>query len=102
MPGIAGIISREAPAVCRRRRDAMVDSMLHEPTYVSGTCEASEMGIYAGWVAHPGSFAIRESGKDATETTALVFAGECFSDCGSAASAPSDSGRGRCQSGRSL
>ena len=84
MPGIAGIISREPAAACRRRLAAMVQSMLHEPDYKSGTCEAPEMGVYAGWVAHPGSFAAMESGRDAAGTIDLVFAGECFQDCSGA------------------
>ncbi len=58
----------------------MVQSMLHESRYETGTCEAPEMGVYAGWVAHPGSFAAMESGGDAAGATDLVFAGECFQD----------------------
>jgi len=81
MPGIAGIISRESPAACRRRLAAMVGSMLHESCYQSATCEAPEMGVYAGWVSHPGSFAARESGAGAAGAIELVFAGESFQDC---------------------
>ena len=88
MPGIAGIISREPPAACRRRLAAMVDSMLHEPCYQSATCEAPEMGVYAGWVAHPGSFAATESGAGAAGAIDLVFAGECFQDCSGSSAAP--------------
>jgi asparagine synthase (glutamine-hydrolysing) len=102
MPGIAGIISREAPEVCRRRLAAMVGSMLHEPSYQSGTYEAVEMGVYAGWVVHPGSFAARESGKDATDALAVVVAGECFDDCGSPVRVLPDTGVGRCDSSRTL
>ena len=80
MPGIAGIISREPAAACRTRLAAMVDSMLHESCYQSGTCEAPEIGVYAAWVAHPGSFAAMESGAGADGANDLVFAGECFQE----------------------
>src|SRR5262245_12355099 len=80
MPGIAGIISREPPAACRRQLTAMVKSMLHESCYQWATCEAQEMGVYAGWVAHPDSFAAMECGGSAAGATTLVFAGECFQD----------------------
>lgn len=78
MPGIVGIISREPAAECRSRLAAMVRTMQHEPYYQSGTCEAPEMGVYAAWVAHPGSFAASESGSNHDGATDLVFAGECF------------------------
>jgi asparagine synthase (glutamine-hydrolysing) len=80
MPGIVGIISREPPDVCRRRLVAMRDSMLHESCYVSATVDAPEMGAYAGWVAHPDSFAAVESGTDGTGAINLAFAGECFQE----------------------
>src|SRR5436309_9137418 len=101
MPGIAGIISREPAAACRRRLAAMVHSMLHEPCYQSATCEAPEMGVYAGWVAHPGSFAEIESGRSAAGSLDLVFAGECFQECSGTRPAPGDPDR-RGESRRSL
>lgn len=88
MPGIAGIISREPPADCRRRLAAMLQSMLHESWYQSKMCEAPEIGVYAGWVAHPGSFASLESGQHAARTMDLVFAGECFQDCDNSSATP--------------
>jgi asparagine synthase (glutamine-hydrolysing) len=88
MPGIAGIVSREPPAACRRRLAAMVHSMLHEPCYQSATCEAPEIGVYAGWVAHPGSFAAMESGRSASGSIDLVFAGECYQECSGQCPAP--------------
>jgi asparagine synthase (glutamine-hydrolysing) len=85
MPGIAGVISREPAAVCRRRLAAMIESMCHEVHYQSATCEAPEIGVYAGWVAHPGSFAARESGTNTTGAVDLVFAGEVVNDRSDAA-----------------
>jgi asparagine synthase (glutamine-hydrolysing) len=80
MPGIVGIISREPAAECRGRLDAMVKSMEHEAYYRSATCEAPELGVYAGWVAHPDSFAATKSGATAGGAIEMVFAGECFGE----------------------
>jgi asparagine synthase (glutamine-hydrolysing) len=82
MPGIVGIISREPAGDCRRQLAAMVRSMRHEPYYQSGTCEAQEIGVYAGWVAHPGSLAASESRSGESGATDLVFAGECARESG--------------------
>src|SRR5262245_3563960 len=89
MPGIAGIISHEPPAACRRRLAEMIRSMRHEACYESATCEAPEIGVYAGWVADPGSFANMESGSGASGAIDLAFAGECFHDS-SGSSGPAD------------
>jgi asparagine synthase (glutamine-hydrolysing) len=58
----------------------MLQSMMHEPFYESGVSCAPELGVYAGWVAHPRSFAAAASIEDASERVALAFAGECFHD----------------------
>jgi asparagine synthase (glutamine-hydrolysing) len=83
MPGLVGIISREPAAACRSRLAAMMKSMQYEPQYLSATCEAPEMGVYAGWVAHPESFAAAKSGATAGGAIEMVFAGECFGESGS-------------------
>ena len=80
MPGIVGIFSREAPDRCREQLAAMVTSMRHEPRYRCGTSEAPEIGVYAGWVAHPDSFAALQSRTSEDGATDLVFAGECFGE----------------------
>jgi asparagine synthase (glutamine-hydrolysing) len=58
----------------------MVTSMEHERFYTSGTYFASEMGVYAGWVAHEDSFAAGQAFVNEQRDIALVFAGECFVD----------------------
>ena len=78
MPGIAGIISHDPPADCRRLVTHMLRTMMHERFYASGACFAPEIGVYAGWVAHPGSFAARESSRGAVQKIGLALAGECF------------------------
>jgi asparagine synthase (glutamine-hydrolysing) len=57
----------------------MLESMAHEAFYVSGISCASELGVYAGWVAHPKSFAAATSSA-ADEMLAIPFAGECFQE----------------------
>ncbi|MBA2678169.1 MAG: hypothetical protein H0U76_07240 [Ktedonobacteraceae bacterium] len=52
--------------------------MKHEAFYESGVYSAPEMHIYAGWVAHPGSFAARQVFFNEEKDIALIFSGECF------------------------
>jgi asparagine synthase (glutamine-hydrolysing) len=78
MPGLAGIIIREPTADYTVDLGVMLESMRYEPFYVSGSEIFSDLGIYAGWVAHPGSFAARHSFCDVDSDVALVFSGECF------------------------
>jgi asparagine synthase (glutamine-hydrolysing) len=78
MPGIVGLISAKPVAECRAHLSLMLQSMLHEQSYQWGTCEESELGVYAGWVSHPQSFASMESGSDESGQLDLAFAGECY------------------------
>jgi len=82
MPGIAGIISRRPPDVCRRLVRQMVRSMQHEKFHVGGGYAAPELGIFAGWVALENSFADCQPIVNERDDTVLLFAGECFSDRG--------------------
>jgi asparagine synthase (glutamine-hydrolysing) len=78
MPGLAGIITREPTADYTVDLGLMLESMRYKPFYVSGSEVFSDLGIYAGWVAHPGSFAARHSFCDVDSDVALVLSGECF------------------------
>ena len=66
MPGIAGVhASVPSPhyePIARR----MVATMRHQPASTSGMAIDPELGIYAGWVAHEGSFAARQSSREAS------------------------------------
>src|SRR6185503_13292582 len=80
MPGIVGIISSRSPDECDRSIHAMLQCLGHESSYLSGKHAASEMGVYAGWVAHDvslpaGPIVLNERGD-----IALIFSGECFPD----------------------
>ena len=85
MPGIAGIIGPEPEDECRRLVHAMLQTMQHEPTYVSGTYFAPSVGACGGWVSHRNSFAARQSSARGEGGEVLLFAGECFPPCGSIA-----------------
>jgi asparagine synthase (glutamine-hydrolysing) len=80
MPGIAGIISREAPEKCQRRVHAMVATMRHENFYKSRAYFVPELGIYCGSVALENSFAESQVYFNEGKNIALVFSGECFLD----------------------
>ncbi len=80
MPGIVGLITNLPRAVAESQLLKMVESLCHEPFYVSGTWIDSDQGVYLGWVARRGSFAdcmpLHNERGDAT----LVFSGEEFSE----------------------
>ena len=82
MPGIFGFICR-GPAVpweAQSQVEHMLDVMRHEPSYVFGRYNSPEMGIYAGWIAHGGSFASNQIFQDEQKKVTLLFSGECFLD----------------------
>jgi len=58
----------------------MVGCMKHEAFYISGTHSTPEMGVYAGWVAHKGSFAGSQPFLNEQRDIALILSGECFTD----------------------
>jgi asparagine synthase (glutamine-hydrolysing) len=78
LPGIVGLITNLPRAIAERQLLIMVESLCHEPFYVSGTWIDSAQGVYVGWVARQGSFAgcmpLRNERGDVT----LVFSGEEF------------------------
>jgi asparagine synthase (glutamine-hydrolysing) len=78
MPGITGVISARPAEECRRLVAAMVETMRHEPSYVTGMHETAELGIYAGWVAHGGSLAANQVFTNETGDIVLLWSGECF------------------------
>lgn len=82
MPGVAGIISRAPPEKCRHVVQAMIRTMRYKPEFVSGTSFSEVLGCYAGWVAHPGSFAARWSGTNSESGESVVLSGECIRDPG--------------------
>ena len=80
MPGLAGIISREPAADHTANLALMLKSMTHEAFYVSSASIARDAGVYAGWVAHPGSFAECQSRCLEANGIDIGFAGECVDE----------------------
>ena len=80
MPGIAGIVSTKLPEECRRMVSCMVDSMKHEPFYVSAVHFEPEMAVYAGLVAMDGSLAPGQACFNEERNIVLLLSGECFLD----------------------
>ena len=54
----------------------MIGAMRHRSDIVSGTVSAPEAGIHAGWIAHPGSQAARQSTAGRGDVQ-IVLSGEC-------------------------
>lgn len=80
MPGIAGIVSRRDSAECGRLVGQMMAAMTHRPDYVTGRLSFPELGIHAGWLAHPGSAGERLSGLSEDGDTGIAFLGEVVGD----------------------
>lgn len=80
MPGIVGLITRwpreRAEAELRR----MLGTLRHEASYASGTWSDASLGLYAGWVAHRGSFAECMPVSNEQRDLVLVFSGEDYPD----------------------
>src|SRR5437899_6932001 len=102
MPAIAGIVGLASSDVCQQLVRLMLASMMHEQTYASGTHFAPDIGVYAGWIAHAGSFADRQCAIAAADGTVLLFAGECLALPGESGSATSTIGRAEGDLARSL
>lgn len=58
----------------------MVDAMRHEPFYTSATCNDETLGIHAGCVCHPGSYADCQPIWNERRDIALIFSGEHYAD----------------------
>jgi asparagine synthase (glutamine-hydrolysing) len=83
MPGIVGIIGKGMNEARREHVNRMVSSMMHEPTYVSGTYNNDEIGLYSGWVCHKDSFSDCMPLFSEDKSKILIFQGENFADTGS-------------------
>jgi len=85
MPGIVGLITRVPRPRAERQLVAMVDTLRHEPFYVTGTWIDESLGVYVGWSALEGSFADGMPVSDEKGDVMLFFAGEEFPEPGTAA-----------------
>ncbi len=82
MPGIVGLITKRPRAWAEQQLARMLEVLLHESFYVSGTWIDESMGIYVGWVARENSFAAEMPIRNEREDVVLVFAGEEYPEPG--------------------
>ena len=80
MPGIVGIIGKGPRAKHEGDLKLMLDCMMHEPFYGSGTYVNESLGVYVGWTCHHDSFADCLPAMNGSKDVILVFAGEDFSE----------------------
>lgn len=80
MPGLAGIISKRSRGINEENLILMIDRMMHESFYTSGTYVNDQLGVYAGWVCHKGSFSDCMPVSNEKKDLVLLFTGENFSD----------------------
>ena len=80
MPGIAGIISKSYGEKRRNDLGFMIEQMVHEPFYVTGSYMNDQMGLFAGWVCIKGSFSDCMPVFNEKKDICLLFSGENFTD----------------------
>ena len=80
MPGVVGIISTVQREENKRDLDLMVRTMTHEANYKTGTYVNADLGIYAGWVCHEGSFSDCMPLMNKEKDLVLLYTGEDFQD----------------------
>jgi len=80
MPGIVGLIGKLPRERAEAELGQMLQSILHEPSYVSGTWIVEHLGIYVGWTARTGSFDSQMPLHNEEADIDLVFSGEEFPD----------------------
>jgi asparagine synthase (glutamine-hydrolysing) len=80
MPGITGIIGKTSPEKHKQDIGHMVNCMLHESFYESGTFNDDQMGVFVGWICHKGSFCDCMPVWNEKKNVVLIFFGENFTD----------------------
>jgi asparagine synthase (glutamine-hydrolysing) len=80
MPGLVGFVSNNRETSRKPPIDAMLKSMLHEPTYISGSLAMEGLGLSAAWACHEGSFSDCLPIWNETRDVCLLFVGEDFAN----------------------
>src|SRR5438552_19019091 len=79
MPGIAGLIT-EQPDGAGASVNLMLQCMMHEPFYSSGSYANNALGLWAGWVSQAGTFSDCLPIWNERKDLCLIFSGEDFAD----------------------
>jgi len=85
MPGIVGLITKVGGERAERQVLRMLDSIRHEPFYVTGTWCDGSTGVYVGWAARQGSFSDGMPLSSEQGNAVLIFSGEDHPEPGTAA-----------------
>lgn len=80
MPGLAGIIAKLPPALLSSQVAEMLQPMMHEPFFKSGSLVEPALGVAVGWAVHPGSFSDCLPVWNESRDVCLIFSGEDLSD----------------------
>ena len=80
MPGITGIISKWQIDKYKEDLNAMLSCMMHNNFYFSGTFISEQLGVYAGWTCHNGSFSDCMPIWNESHDICLIYTGENFAD----------------------
>lgn len=80
MPGIIGIINNKSKEKNENDLHMMAESMMHESFYKSGTYTNDQLGAYAGWICHEGSFSDCMPVWNEKRNIVLIYFGENFTD----------------------
>jgi asparagine synthase (glutamine-hydrolysing) len=82
MPGIVGLITRMPRDQAEPQLLRMLETVRHEPFYVSGTWVDDSLGVYVGWMARKGSFCDGMPLHNERRDVVLAFSGEEYPEPG--------------------
>jgi asparagine synthase (glutamine-hydrolysing) len=80
MPGIVGIIARGSRGKHEGDLKLMIDSMMHEPFYRTGSYVNEKLGVYAGWTFHSDSYSDCMPIINDKQDLVFLFTGEHFAE----------------------
>jgi asparagine synthase (glutamine-hydrolysing) len=78
MPGLVGILGLGSPHERRVELDRMLTGMYRPEPMRSGELVDEELGVYAGWTCHPGSYADGQPVTGRRGEVSVIFAGEHY------------------------
>ena len=80
MPGITGVIKHRSADNEEQKLNVMLQSMMHESFYTSGSYKNTELGIYIGHISIEDSFSDCMPIHNEKRDLVMFLAGECFVD----------------------
>jgi asparagine synthase (glutamine-hydrolysing) len=78
MPGFVGLVGNIRREEAELRVEQMLDALTHTPSFRRGLYSNEELGLYAGWVAHPGSYSDNMPVCTRDKEISLLLSGEIF------------------------